>query len=166
MSVANLVRAMRLVEPERLLIVKAGKFYNYYDADAILMYKIFNYKVLKNEIKDCKPSKVLSGGFPVTNLDIVLDKLEDLKINYYVMDNRNKFEITNKNTFKKNSYTKYYMEGSIIYKNNIAINKLSDELLKNKDNPNLQNEIQRLYDIFISDLKNEKEKNNIEKKIT
>lgn len=80
-----------------LLIFKSGNSYILFDEDAIIINKIFEYKIndLKNNIK---------VGFPINSLDKCLDKLETLNINFLIVDNK---AIIKKQNYEVNNFSNY-----------------------------------------------------------
>lgn len=80
---------------EYIILIKSGSFYVVFDSDAIVINKIFDYKIvsLKNNIK---------VGFPINLINKNISKLEDLKINYIIVENNN--IINNYNKYSDNLY--------------------------------------------------------------
>lgn len=71
-------RVLKLEYKEYVILFKSGSFYIAFDEDSTILNKLFNYKILelKNNIKI---------GFPLNNIDMVKEKLENLKINYIIV---------------------------------------------------------------------------------
>ena len=71
----NLFRILKLDYKEYVILFKSGNFYISFDEDSVILNKVFNYKIveMKNNIK---------VGFPLNNIDMVIDKLKELNINY------------------------------------------------------------------------------------
>ena len=62
-----------------LIFIKVGNFYELIDNDALIISKLFNYKLkrLTNTFK---------VGFPIHKLDNIISRLNEEKINYIVTD--------------------------------------------------------------------------------
>lgn len=81
-----------------IIFRKAGNFYSVFDDDAIILHSLFMYKI--------KDSRV---GFPINSIDKVVDKLNELHIDYK-LDN----VVTN---FEDNKYSNYL----VMSKNKVAL---------------------------------------------
>jgi len=75
-----------------LILIKSGLFYTSYLDDANIFNNIFNFKIVNNKI-----------GFPEKTLSKVINKLDNIKVNYliYADDNNDIQE------FKNNKYNEY-----------------------------------------------------------
>jgi MutS domain I protein len=135
----DLFRQLKLEYKEYVILFKSGSFYISFDEDSIILNKIFNYKILnlKNNIK---------AGFPLNNIDMVKEKLKELKINYIIVEDKTIEDVyeNESNNFKE--YTSSVFE--VISINN-RINKIVDKL-KCIDNNKLKDvltEIESMIDI-------------------
>ena len=101
-------RQLKLEYKEYIILFKSGNFYVSFDEDAIILNKIFNFKIneLKNNIK---------VGFPINSLEKYIKNLGHLNINFLIISNK---EIVSKISFDENNYNKY--EQSVF--NTISIN--------------------------------------------
>ena len=90
MKVVNIVKAIKQIHPEYIVLIKIGKFYYSYSKDAYIISYIFNYKlkIVEKNIKVC--------AFPVFALNKIIAKLEENKINYIAVDRRNNYEVDGK----------------------------------------------------------------------
>lgn len=111
MKVVNIVKAIKQIHPEYIVLIKIGKFYYSYSKDAYIVSYIFNYKlkIVEENIRVC--------AFPVFILNKIMAKLEENKINYIVIDRRNNYEVDEK--FDNGNLNKYnfYLEKSKRYIN-------------------------------------------------
>lgn len=114
----DLFRILKLDYKEYVILFKSGSFYISFDEDSIILNKLFNYKIinLKNNIKI---------WFPLGNIDIVLNKLENLKINYIIIDNKN---IINKYENENNVFSNYTSSVYEVININNRIEKIVDKL--------------------------------------
>jgi len=85
---------------EIVSIIKSGIFFYCYDTDAIVIHELLHYKIVDNG-KKC--------GFPLSNLDKVINTLDTYRVSYEVIENDK--VILNKNYKNNNSYKKYYDSG-------------------------------------------------------
>ena len=83
----------------KITIRKHGGFYHVFDNDCYILYYLFNYKIINQRL-----------GFPLNSLTKVINKLEDLNINYEILG-----EI-DKNFNRKNNYNKYLKLGITKFK--------------------------------------------------
>lgn len=93
----DLFRQLKLEYKGYVLFIKSGNFYVSFDEDATVLNSIFNFKIneLKNNIK---------VGFPISSLNIKILKLNELNVNYIVIENK---EIVKIFSSDHNNYNKY-----------------------------------------------------------
>ena len=129
MKVVNIVKAIKQIHPEYIVLIKIGKFYYSYSKDAYIVSYIFNYKlkIVEENIRVC--------AFPVFILNKIMAKLEENKINYIIIDRRNNYEVDEK--FDNGNLNKYnlYLE-------------------KSKKYINQKNKIEEIYNYLISNIEN------------
>lgn len=112
---------------EYLILIKSGNFYLGLNDDAVVMNKIFKYKIKKS-------TNLIKAGFPCLSLNKVLSKLESISVNYIVVDK----EITEKQKFHNNLYKNYY-EKIDNYEILISrIDKIYDILKNNSNNKSIK----------------------------
>lgn len=114
----DLFRMLKLDYKEYIILFKSGSFYISFDEDSIILNKLFNYKIinLKNNIKI---------GFPLNSIDLVLRKLEKLRINYVIIDNKN---IINQKEYEDNNFSKFTSSVFEIISINSRIEKIIEKL--------------------------------------
>ena len=139
MSVLTIIKEVKELHPERVVLVKIGKFYNVYMKDAYIIGYLFGYK-LRDMEKDIK-----SAGFPEVSLKRVLATLENKKIEYMILDRRNNYDVDEK-----------YEIGNI--------NKYNEIYNKAKKIANLQARIENIYQYLNTNI-NKKEISNILRKM-
>lgn len=68
MKVVNIVKAIKQIHPEYIVLIKIGKFYYSYSKDAYIVSYIFNYKlkIVEENIRVC--------AFPVFILNKIMAK--------------------------------------------------------------------------------------------
>ena len=121
--------------PKSLIIIKAGNFYDCLNDDAIIINKLFNYK-----IKEL--SKYIRVGFPLNSLNRVRIILTKYEINYITVDNN---DITY-SKFIRNNYSKYSSNDYFVIKN--KINNINDILSNNILNPNIKDIVSSIEGII------------------
>ena len=104
-----------------IIMIKVGKFYEIIDQDALIINKIFKYKL-------SKLSDNLKCGFPVNTLDKVLDVLKEQRLNYLVIEDGTAIL---EEKFEDNCYDSYNVDINIIKYNLIKINKITKYLNDN-----------------------------------
>ena len=114
-----------------ICMIKVGNFYEVFDKDALIINKVFQYKlkVIKNTFK---------VGFPIKTIDNVLDKLKELDINYIVVDNN---KVLYEYKSNNNQYQTYQFDNQYLYYQSIRI----DNIIKYLDN-NRNNDISNILD--------------------
>ena len=121
--------------PKSLIMIKAGNFYDCINDDAIIINKLFNYK-----IKEL--SKYIRVGFPINSLNRVRTILTKYEINYITVDNN---DVTY-SKFIRNNYSKYSSNDYFIVKN--KINSINDILSNNILNPNIKDIVSSIEGII------------------
>ena len=121
--------------PKSLIIIKAGNFYDCINDDAIIINKLFNYK-----IKEL--SKYIRVGFPIASLNRVRTILTKYEIKYITVDNN---DITY-SKFIRNNYSKYSSNDYFIVKN--KINSINDILSNNILNPSINSIVSSIEGII------------------
>ena len=118
-----------------IIMMKYGNFYETLDNDALIMNKLFDYKLTKL-------SNTFKVGFPISSLNSVLDKLNKYSINYIVIDEDiiSEFEI--------NNYSNYSFDLNIIKYNLLTIKEITKYLNDNLLNNNITSKLDRIKDII------------------
>ena len=80
---------------------KQGKFYCSFEDDAYVIHSIFGYKISNGRV-----------GFPIESLGKVTNTLDNYKVDYVVIE---KDKEVLKNSFPKNNYNKYLLDGKKSY---------------------------------------------------
>ena len=130
MSIINIVKNIKQVHTEHIILIKIGKFYYSYSKDVYIISYIFGYKLknIEENIKVC--------AFPVFILNKIMAKLEENKINYIIIDRRNNYEVDEKS-------------------DNGNLNKYNLYLEKSKKYINKKNKIEEIYNYLISNIEND-----------
>ena len=121
--------------PKSLIMIKAGNFYDCINDDAIIINKLFNYKIREF-------NKYIIVGFPISSLNRVRKILTKYEINYITVDNN---DITY-SKFSRNNYSKYSSNDYFIVKN--KINSINDILSNNILNPNIKDIVSSIEGII------------------
>ena len=125
MSIINIVKNIKQVHPENIILIKIGKFYYSYSKDAYIISYIFGYKLknIEENIKVC--------AFPVFILNKIMAKLEENKIKYIIIDRRNNYEVDEKSDNGNLNKYNLYLEKSKKY---IKFSTQIDDILKYTSN--------------------------------
>ena len=121
-----------------LIIMKYGNFYELVGKDALIINKLFNYKLVKL-------SNTFKVGFPVNKLEENILKIDNLNINYIVFDKEK--EIISK-SFENNNYFKYKLNEEVIKRNNILINKITKYLNDNIYEDSLDIKLKKIIEVI------------------
>lgn len=95
MSKINMVRNIKELFPDYVLLVKIGTFYESYNNDSSIISYLCNYKIKEVGSKD----KIC--GFPTVSLNKVKYLLEQRNINYLIVDKSHNYEELEKMNYKK-----------------------------------------------------------------
>ena len=140
MAVITIIKTIKTIHPESIALVKVGKFYNVYGKDSYILSYLFGYRLKEVE-------NVSTCGFPVESLHKILNKLENKKINYLLLDRRNNYDVDeildNKNL---NAYTKTYEKAKEYINSKNRVNQINDYLLHNLNNKKIINEIEKVIE--------------------
>ena len=121
-----------------IIIIKYGNFYETFDKDALIINKLFDYKI--NKIKN-----TFKVGFPISSINNVILKLNNYNINYVVIDNEN---IINNKVFDNNNYNDYSFNIDVIRYNLILIDSISKYLTSNVLNENISEKLYKIKEII------------------
>lgn len=115
-----------------IVLRKSGGFYVVFGDDSIIFYYLFKYKIVGDKV-----------GFPIKSIDKVLNKLNECKINYKIINTD-----INVNFKLKNNYNKYLDLGKKKYSLDYRINSIIDklELLDEKDIDKIISFIEGVYE--------------------
>ena len=135
MSLENMIRSIKEIHHDYVVLIKIGAFYHAYGKDAYIIGYLFGYK--RKSFGDNSST----CGFPKNTLAFVESKLEDKKINYIVIDRAHQYEVEEKVDFKRDN--KYFETYNKAYKNiriqeraldvyNYIIDNIEDENIRKK----------------------------------
>lgn len=80
MSVVTMIKEIKEVHPEEIVLVKIGNFFHVYGKDSYILSYLLGYKIRRIEENIC------TTGFPDKTAAKVKAMLEKNKINYLVVD--------------------------------------------------------------------------------
>lgn len=126
MSTIYMIKNIKELLPEYVVLVKIGTFYEVYNNDSYIISYLFNYKIktLIDGDKNC--------GFPTGALNKILSILENKSINYIVVDKKHNYEEETKMNFKrKNKYNELLTKSKEYIDRITRINKIRNYLLNN-----------------------------------
>lgn len=98
----------------KIVIRKAGNFYQVFDNDAIIFWYLFKYRIVNRKV-----------GFPISIESKILKTLEDKKIHYQVIINDNEEINFNKGT---NHYSQYLTNATKAREKNCNIDNLVNKI--------------------------------------
>ena len=103
MGIISVIKTIKDIHKEDIILVKIGKFYYAFGKDAYILSYINKYKLKQVE------KNIYSCAFPVTTINKIMADLENKRINYIIVDRKNNYRVdetlNNKNL---NNYSKYY----------------------------------------------------------
>lgn len=143
MSVLTIIKEVKEIHPEVVVLVKIGKFYNVYLKDAYIISYLFGYK-LRDMEKDVK-----SAGFPEVSLKRVIATLENKKIDYMILDRRNNYDADEKfENGNLNKYNEIYNKAKKHFNILARIENISNYLHNNMNKKETLNILKRMEQII------------------
>ena len=141
-GVITIIKEVKSIHPEEVVLVKLGGFYKSYGKDAYILSNLLGYKVKIEE-------EIVSVGFPVKSLNKVVATLENKKVSYIILDSRDNYNVNTKMQFGNlNKYEKEFFKSNIYVKNKIRIEKIYEYLIKNSKKESLKNKLKELEKII------------------
>ena len=144
MKTDNVIKTMKEIHPETIILIQIGAFYHVYGKDAYILSYLFGYqiKTLENSYNTC--------GVPKSGLNKVLKILEDNKINYLVVIKSQNYSVETDMKYKSsNRYREIYEKAYKYVSIKNRINAVHNYLMENIDSPNIKSLIQKLEeDLF------------------
>ena len=138
MAIITIVKTIKSIHPDSVVLVKVGKFYNVYGRDSYIISYLFGYKLKKIE-------NVSTCGFPVESINKVMAKLENKKINYLMVDRRNNYDVDEESDNKNlNTYNKIYEKAKEYVNAKNRVNKIYQYLLHNLNDKKLIGEVEKV----------------------
>ena len=136
MSVVNMVRNIKDLFPDYIVLVKIGTFFESYNNDAYIMSYIFQYK-LKTLI-----SYDTTCGFPTCSINRIKSILESRSVNYLIVDKKHNYEeIEKMNYKKKNKYNEILPKANEYIDRINRIDKIHKYLNNNPDKIQIVEEV-------------------------
>lgn len=120
MSVVTVIKEVKKIHKEDVVLIKIGNFYHCYGKDAYIISFLFNYKLRKTR------DNYYTCGFPEKSIGKVENVLVNKKINYIILDSRDNYNID-------------------VYENYKNLNNYTSVLEKAKKNIKIKEEISLIY---------------------
>lgn len=140
MGIINIVKNVKEIHPNYVVIINVGKFYYTYGKDSYIISYLFNYKLdtLQN-VNRC--------SFSNNSINKIMAKLEQKKINYIMLDRKNNYNVDEKCDNKNlNTYYKVYEQAKNYINSKKRIDNIYNYLLHNINNKKLINEIEKILE--------------------
>lgn len=138
MGIINIVKNVKEIHKDYVVLVRTGTFYNCYGRDSYVISYLLGYKIkiIENKIYNCSFSK---AGY-----NKVISSLEKYKINYIVLDKRNNYDVDDKNNFGNlNRYGEIYKLARNEISLKLRVAKICNYLISNNDEQTIF-EVERL----------------------
>lgn len=134
----DLFRIFKAEYNDYILLFKSGSFFIAFDEDAVILNKIFNYKLvsLKNNFK---------VGFPLSLKDKNIEVLKNKKINYVIIEDR---KISSSQKFKFNNYKKYKENFLKIMSIDYRISNITKRLKSISNNEDIEKVLDKLEEVL------------------
>ena len=143
MKITNIIKTMKKINPDKILLLKVGNFYYLYGKDTYIISYMFGYKI--KIIEDNIPF----SGFPKNTLNKVLAKLEENEISYIIVDKSQNYEEIEEQNFKKqNNYMDTYKKAHKYVLKKNKINNIYKYLMKNINEKTIQEKLLKIEEII------------------
>ena len=128
MKIENTIKIIKEIHQNDIIFLKVGQFYHCYGKDAVIISYLFDYTIKKlDNIYDC--------GFPITSINKIEAKVEDLKINYLVVNKADNYEVYEEQDFKsENKYIQTYNKAHKYISRKNRITEIYNYLMENINN--------------------------------
>ena len=128
MSITNILKTIKQIHPNEIILVKIGEFYHVYGKDAYILSYLLKYKLKFLE----REQNIPTCGFPEKVLPRVEATLENKKINYILVDRRNNYDVDEFVDYKNlNEYEKEFEKAYSYMKLKIKLDDIYNYMLKN-----------------------------------
>lgn len=143
MKVENTVKMFKEIHPEDLILIKIGTFFQSFGKDAYVLSYLLGYqlKPIAQNYSMC--------GFPKSGLAKVLSKLEEMNINYIVLDKSDNYNEMEKEGFKgKNQYNLMYAKAHKYISKKNRIDAIYQYLIENISLEDMKEKITKIEEII------------------
>ena len=143
MSVITMIKEIKKIHPNDIILIKIGVFFHSYGKDSYILSHIFGYKLKYVDLN------LTTVGFPENAKSKVLARLEREKINYIIVDRRNNYEVIEKSDNKNlNKYEEKFKESYEQSKLKIRIYNIAQYLEDNLNNKDIKEKIKKIEKIL------------------
>ena len=143
MKVENTIKIFKEIHPEDLILIKIGTFFQSFGKDAYVLSYLLGYqlKPVAQNYSMC--------GFPKSGLAKVLSKLEEMNINYIILDKSDNYNEMEKEDFKrKNQYNQMYTKANKYISKKSRIDAIYQYLMENISLENMKEKIAKIEEII------------------
>jgi hypothetical protein len=142
MAVTTIIKTIKSIHPDSIILVKVGKFYNVYGKDSYILSYFFNYKLKELD-------GIVSCGFPIESINKIMAKLENKKINYLIVDRRNNYDVEEfSNNGNLNTYNKWFEKAKKSINIKIRMDKIYNYIIENMDKDYINNILNKMEEII------------------
>lgn len=128
MGIINIVKNVKEIHKEYVVLIRVGNFYNCYGRDSYIISFLMGYKIsiAENNIYNC--------SFPKSAYKKVISELEKKRINYIILDKRNNYDVEEKSNNKNlNKYNEIYEKAKKAIAKRMRVEKIYKYLLECND---------------------------------
>lgn len=137
-----MIKVIKQIHPEDLVLVKVGSFYHAYGKDAYIIAYLFNYQMKKVD------SNYDTCGFPKSTINKVKAILEEKQINYLLINRSENYEVEEEEKCKENQYAYFYSMAHKYIKKKTRINDIYQYLLENITKDNIKEKIVKIEELL------------------
>ena len=143
MKLENTMKMFKEIHPDSIILIKVWTFFQSFGKDSYILSYLLGYqlKPVAQNYSMC--------GFPKTGLAKVLSKLENMKINYIVLDKSDNYSEVEREDFKsKNEYNQIYAKAHKYISKKNRIDAIYQYLMENISSDDMKDKIIKLEEII------------------
>lgn len=136
MAITTIIKEVKKIHNQELVIIKIGNFYHCYGKDAYIISYLLGYKLKKTK------ENYYVCGFPIKSIVKVENILERKKVNYMILDRKNNYDVDVFENYKNlNKYQEIYEKAKKYIKTRNNIEEIYKELINNINTKDIDKKI-------------------------
>lgn len=143
MAIITIIKEVKKIHQQELVIIKIGNFYHCYGKDAYIISYLLGYKLTKTR------ENYYVCGFPIKSIVKVENMLERKKVNYMILDRKNNYDVDVLKNYKNlNQYQATYEKAKKYIKTKNNIEEIYKELINNMNAKDINEKINNIKSIL------------------
>ena len=143
MAITTIIREVKNIHKQELVIVKIGNFYHCYGKDAYIISYLLEYKLTKTK------ENYYMCGFPIKSIVKVENMLDRKKVSYIILDRKNNYDVDVFKDYKNlNKYQVTYEKAKKYIKIRNDIEEIYKELIDSINKKDINEKINSIKNIL------------------